>query len=123
MTTRYGLFFIMLAMAMAPFLGASAADEVTLKGEPVDIQCYLGGQRGAGHAACATTCANNGLPIGFVTKDEDGKEQMYLVMGANKKPAKDYMAAHMGKMVEAKGTVVEKNGLKILTVSSVSAGD
>ena len=125
MTTRYCLFFIMLATVtvMAPFLGASAADEVTLKGEPVDIQCYLGGQRGEGHAACAKTCAEKGLPIGFVTKGEDGKEQMYLVMGANQKSAKDYMVEHMGKMVEAKGKVVEKDGLKILTVSSVSAGD
>ncbi len=120
MTTRYCLFFIMLAVVTAPFTGASAEEEVTLEGEPVDIRCYLGGQRGEGHAACATTCANNGLPIGFVTKNEDGKEEMYLVMGANKKPAKDYMAAHMGKTVQAKGKVVEKDGLKILTVSEVT---
>ncbi len=121
MTKRYCFFLIVVAMLMTPFVGVSAEDEVTLKGEPVDIQCYLTGQRGEGHASCAKTCAEKGLPIGFVTKAEDGKEQMYLVMGANQKSAKDYMAEHMGKIVEAKGTVVEKDGLKILTVSEVTA--
>ncbi len=91
-----------------------------IKGEPVDIACYLVGQRGEGHASCAKSCAEKGLPIGFVTKGEDGEEQLYLVVGPDRKPAKDYMAAHMGKMVEAKGTVVEKDGLKILTVSEVT---
>ncbi len=123
MTTKYCLYVIMLAAAMAPFLGAGAEEEVTLEGEPVDIQCYLGGQRGAGHAACARSCAEKGLPIGFVTKGNDGKEQMYLVMGGNHKSAKDYMAKHMGKTVQAKGKVVEKDGLKILTVSKVITGE
>ena len=120
MTKRYCVLLIMLAALMVPFVGVSAEDEVTLKGEPVDIQCYLTGQSGEGHASCAASCAEKGLPIGFVTKGEDGKDQMYLVMGANRKPAKDYMAAHMGKTVQAKGTVVDKDGLKILTVTEVT---
>ncbi len=113
------LAMVLLAAAVVPFVGVAMAEETTLKGEPVDIQCYLSGQSGAGHAACATACANKGTPIGFVTK-KDGKEKMYLVMGADRKPAKDFMAAHMGKQVEAKGTVTEKNGLSIFTVSEVT---
>ncbi len=120
MTKRYCFFLIVVAMLMTPFVGVSAEDEVTLKGEPVDIACYLVGQRGEGHASCAKSCAEKGLPIGFVTKGEDGEEQLYLVVGPGRKAAKDYMAAHMGKIVEAKGTVVEKDGLKILTVSEVT---
>lgn len=119
MKTGYAIAVLMLTLVLMPVLSASA-EEVVLKGEPVDIQCYLGGQSGAGHASCATSCAEKGLPIGFVTKGEDGKEQMYLVMGADRKPAKDYMAEHMGQNVTAKGTVTEKNGLKILTVSEVT---
>ena len=122
MKTRYCLAAVIIAAMFVPFVGTSAADEVTLKGEPVDIQCYLGGQSGEGHASCAKACAENGLPIGFVTKGDDGSEKMYLVTGPDRKPAKDYMAEHMGKQVEAKGTVTEKDGLSILTVSEVSAG-
>ena len=119
MKMRYALLALVLSMMVVPAYEASA-DEVTLKGEPVDIQCYLGGQRGEGHAGCAKGCAEKGLPIGFVSKDADGNEEMYLVMGADRKPAKDFMAEHMGKQVEAKGTVTEKDGLKILTVKEVS---
>lgn len=119
MKMGYCLAIVLVVAVMMPFMGVAAAEEVTLKGEPVDMQCYLTGQSGDGHAACATACANKGTPIGFVTK-KDGEEKMYLVLGADRKPAKDFMAAHMGKIVEAKGTVVEKNGLSILTVSEVT---
>jgi len=61
-----------------------------------------------------------GKPVGFVTSNADGEKSLYLVVGGNNKAAKDYMADHMGKIVEAKGTVVEKDGLKILTVSEVT---
>ena len=119
MKTGYAIAVLMLTLMLVPVMGASA-EEVALKGEPVDLQCYMSGQSGPGHASCATACANKGIPIGFVTKDEDGKEKMYLVMGADRKPAKDFMAEHMGQNVTAKGTVSEKNGLSILTVSEVT---
>lgn len=122
MMKRYCFFVIVVATLMTPFVGVSAEDEVTLKGEPIDIQCYLSGRSGEGHASCAKSCAEKGLPIGFLTKGEDGEQTLYLVMGADGKASKDYMAAHMGKTVQAKGTVVEKDGLKILTVSEVTAG-
>ena len=101
--------------------GAEEAQEVSLMGEPVDIQCYLGGRSGEAHASCAASCAESGLPIGFVTVDDEGKEHLYLVMGAERKPAKDYMAEHMGQEVTATGTVVTKDGMKVLTVSKVEA--
>ena len=101
--------------------GAEEAQEVSVMGEPVDIQCYLGGRSGEAHASCATSCAESGLPIGFVTVDDEGKEHLYLVMGAESKPAKDYMAEHMGQEVTATGTLVTKDGMKILTVSKVEA--
>ena len=40
--------------------GAEEAQEVSVMGEPVDIQCYLGGRSGEGHAACAKSCAEGG---------------------------------------------------------------
>ena len=101
--------------------GAEEAQEVSLMGEPVDIQCYLGGRSGEAHASCAKSCAEKGLPIGFVTVDDEGKEHLYLVMGAERKPAKDYMAEHMGQEVTATGTMVTKDGMKVLTVSKVEA--
>ena len=103
--------------------GAEEAQEVSVTGEPVDIQCYLGGRSGEGHAACAKSCAEGGKPIGFVTVDDEGKEHLYLVMGAESKPAKDYMLEHMGQEGTATGTVVTKDGMKVLTVSKVEAAE
>lgn len=112
-----------LAASLTPMVSAGAEDsvEVSVTGEPVDIQCYLSGRSGEAHASCAQTCAENGQPIGFATVDDDGKELLYLVMGADRKPAKEIMAGHMGKEVTATGTLVTKEGMKILTVSKVEA--
>ena len=112
-----------LGMAGLAFLvqGVSAEDgEQTLAGEPVDIKCYLNGQSGEGHAACATTCAGQGLPIGFVTGKGDVKV-LYLVLGSGDKTANDLLGAHMGKNVKVTGKVTTSNGLKVIAVASVES--
>ena len=112
-----------LAVSLIQMVSAGAEDavELSITGEPVDIQCYLSGRSGEAHASCAQTCAEKGQPIGFATLDDDGKEQLYLVMGAGHKSAKEMMLEHMGKEVTATGTLVTKDGMKILTVSKVEA--
>ncbi len=112
-----------LAASLIPMasMGAEDSAEVSITGEPVDIQCYLSGRSGEAHATCARTCAENGQPIGFATVDDDGKEHLYLVMGATHKSPKEIMAEHMGKEVTATGTLVTKDGMQILTVSKVEA--
>lgn len=113
--------FAVLALLVVPVFTATAEDATTLKGEPVDMQCYLAGQSGEGHASCAKACAEKGTPIGFMSTTADGKKQLYLVLGADRKPAKDYMAEHMGKQVTVTGKVTEKNGMKVITVSKVAS--
>ena len=112
-----------LAASLIQMVSAGAEDavEVSVTGEPVDIQCYLGGRSGEAHASCAASCAESGLPIGFVTVDDEGKEHLYLVMGGKHKPAKDYMLEYMGQEVTATGTLVTQDGMKVLTVSKVEA--
>ena len=111
-----------LAMAVSAFLvqgvNADHHGEKVLEGEPVDIKCFLGGKMGAGHAGCATACVKGGLPVGFVTGKGDDKV-LYLVLGGGGKSAAEHLAAHMGKTVKATGKVTAKNGMKVLTVSSV----
>src|SRR5271154_3106622 len=46
---------------------ASAPGEQTIRGELVDLACYLDhGAKGEHHKACATSCALKGLPIGLL---------------------------------------------------------
>ncbi len=113
-------------VALAAFsvpIAAEEAQEVSVTGEPVDISCYLGGRSGEGHAACAKSCVEGGKPVGFVTIDDEGKEHLYLVMGGGAKAAKDYLAEYMGQEVTATGTLVTKDGMKVLTVSKVEVAE
>lgn len=116
-------FVVALAIAISPaVISHAAADaapkDVTLKGEPVDITCYLGGKSGPGHAGCATACANKGNPIGLVVGEGDEKV-MYLVLGDGGKAAKDLLASHMGAQVTVTGKASTKEGLPVLVASKV----
>lgn len=101
-------------------MAADKAEEKTIPGEVVGIQCYMAGRSGAGHAQCARSCAEKGNPIGLVAIDDEGKETLYLILGGGGKAAKDYMLDYMGKEVEVTGTVTKKNGMNVITVTKVS---
>ena len=111
---------VAMALAVTPMMVSGADDEVTLSGEPVDINCFLTGKSGEGHASCAMSCAERGNPIGLFVKDGD-KEELYLVIGGGGKSAKDAIAEHMGKQVKATGKVTNKGGMKVIEVSKVEA--
>lgn len=104
------------ALALATFgsLGgwvstAQAADE-TIKGEIVDLMCYIDhGAKGDKHADCAQSCIKGGGPVGILTADN----QLYLVIGEHK-PINDKLAPLAAKTVTLKGKVVERNGMKMI---------
>jgi hypothetical protein len=94
----------------APVVPVRAADAQTLKGEVVDLMCYLDhGAKGDKHAGCAKGCIEKGGPVGLLTKDD----QLYLVIGDHK-PVNDKFAEFAGKTITVKGKVVERNGVKLI---------
>ena len=99
-----------LAFAM-PVLAADKDDATTtVKGEILDMGCYLDhGASGEKHAACAAKCISSGLPVGI--KDADGK--VYLVIGDHK-PMNAELAEYAGKQVTLKGKVTSKDGVNML---------
>jgi hypothetical protein len=108
-------------LAAAAFLASVSlvAAEKTVKGEVVDVQCQMkkapGGQ-GDAHKGCATACAKKGAVMGILADDA-----VYEIQG-------DYAANNNAKLlefvatqVEATGEVTEKDGKKIMTVTSMKA--
>jgi hypothetical protein len=90
--------------------GAMAAETTTIKGEVVDLMCYLDhGAKGDKHAGCAETCIKSGGPVGLLTADD----QLYLLVGEHK-PMNDQLAPHAAKTITVKGRVVERNGMKMI---------
>jgi hypothetical protein len=113
---------ILAVAAAAAIVVASAslfAESTTVKGEVVDVACQTkkapAGQ-GDAHKGCANACAKKGAAMGILTSDA-----VYEIAG-------DYAADNNAKLlefvaaqVEATGDVTEKDGKKIITVSSMKA--
>src|SRR6266481_238883 len=84
--------------------------QVTVKGEVVDMACYLDhGAHGEKHAQCAATCIESGLPVGI--KGEDGKT--YLLIGEHK-PLNKTLAAYAGKTITVKGKLATRDGINMI---------
>ena len=120
-----GIYVLLFLLGVGSILSAgagngSAADkkEVTVKGEVLDLFCYLDhGAKGGDHAKCAETCLNKGIPAGFLGSDG----VFYLLLGDNHNSANEKVAAFAGKASEISGTLVEQNGVKAIMVKSIKA--
>jgi hypothetical protein len=87
-----------------------AAETQTIKGEVVDLMCYLDhGAKGEKHKGCAKKCIDNGGPVGLLTADN----QLYLVIGDHQ-PMNKELADKAAQTVTLKGKVVERNGMKMI---------
>jgi hypothetical protein len=89
--------------------GEPSSGTVTVKGEVIDVACYLRGESGPDHADCAKTCISSGLPVGL--KGEDGK--VYLLIGDDK-PMNDELAKYAAQTVTVKGKAVSAAGVNMI---------
>jgi len=106
---QLGMLSLVLAAGMFA-TRASAEDTKTVKGEVVDLMCYLDhAAKGDKHAGCAKTCIKSGGPVGLLTADD----QLYLIVGEHK-PMNDTLAEYAAKTITVKGKVVERNGMKMI---------
>src|SRR5436190_10086230 len=83
-----------------------------LKGEVVDLWCYLeGGDRGPAKKACATACATAGNPIAIL----DAAGNLYVAAGLKDHQAgKSVLLKHMSSEVTVTGTLVKKGGVQMI---------
>jgi hypothetical protein len=119
------LVFVVLALAAANALAAgqqgksAAAKTTTMKGEIVDMGCYLAhGARGADHKSCASKCIAAGMPFGLLTPT--GKLYLLTLNHDNPDPynkCKDMAAEN----VEVTGALAQRNGIMAIDVSDVKA--
>ena len=97
--------------------------EVTLKGEVVDVACYINhGAKGEKHAECAEACAKAGGALGILTAD--GKLYVSLIPDNHESGPNASLMDHIAHQVEAKGFVRSKGGVQGIMITSVAmAGD
>ena len=100
---------------------AAGADhhEGSWTGEVVDLACYVGqGAKGADHAGCAKSCVKNGQPMGLLT--DDGT---LVLLAADHKNGEPYDALKdlAGEKAAVTGSLAEKDGMKVVTVTGSKA--
>lgn len=102
MRRNVGFLVAALLLAAAPLL--AAGEEVTLKGEVVEVSCYskqgVAKGTGAAHVRCAIDCAKQGKPLGVLT-DGDG---LFKFVGDYTENNNAKLIPFIGKQVEVKGT-------------------
>jgi hypothetical protein len=97
--------------------------EVTLVGEIVDFSCYLQlGKHGEKHRSCGQKCAQNGQPVGLLTKEGT----LYMIMPEEHDPRRDggvdlrpSASDHMGQIVKVIGTEARLNGYRAVYVAGL----
>ena len=92
-------------------------ERMTVKGEVVDLWCYLeGGDRGPAKKQCATACAKAGNPVGIL----DAAGNVYVAAGLeDHQPAQTILLNRMSDEVTATGTVVREGGVQMIYIATV----
>jgi len=96
---------------------APAAQTPSVRGEVVDLACHLEkgpGGRGEAHAACAMACARKGNQMAILADDA-----VYVVAGDYTANGNAKLLDFVAKRVEAKGQVTEKDGTRVINVTSM----
>jgi hypothetical protein len=97
--------FLVAALLLAAAPSLDAGEEVTLKGEVVEVSCYskqgVAKGTGAAHVRCAIDCAKQGKPLGVLT-DGDG---LFKFIGDYTENNNAKLISFVGKQVEVKGAL------------------
>ena len=100
--------------------GKEASADLTVKGEVLDMACYLAHEaKGPEHEKCALKCAKMGQPIGLLSSD--GKVYLLVADHADQ-TAFDQAKTLAGQQVTITGSVAARAGMEALTVHKVSKG-
>jgi hypothetical protein len=95
----------------------------TFTGEIVDSKCFLGVMnpgRLEVHRACARRCIAGGIPPMLFGHDEQGHELHLVLVDSSGGAINDRVANLVGYQVEIDGSVVRRDGLDYLCVSTIS---
>lgn len=93
-----------LGKELLPVLGRG--EEMTLRGEVVEVSCYkkkgVAEGTGANHIACAKECVKQGKALGLLS-DGDG---LFRIVGDLTKNDSANLVSYIGQTVEVRGTEV-----------------
>jgi hypothetical protein len=98
---------------------AMAQDGKMIRGEVIDVSCYVmkvEKGRGEAHKTCAIACAKAGEPVGILD-EKSGK--VYLAITSDHSNPADKLIPLMAKTVDATGMIYEKAGVTAIDIKDV----
>ena len=115
----WSLALALVGLGLCRPTGARAQEDITVKGEVVDLACYMAkGAHGPAHKSCAQMCAKRGAPIGVLTDAGD----LYLLVDDHNNPDPYESAKKLaGEQVEVNGKKFSKQGIASIVVGSVKS--
>lgn len=116
------LVFLLALAVPAGAQGKKKEKQVTVKGEVVDVSCYLiQGKAATGekHKDCAEACAKAGGPLGILTSN--GKLYVSVMPDSHNAGPNALLMDHIAKNVEVKGVVRTRGGVQGIMITSVNA--
>jgi hypothetical protein len=115
---------VSIGLAVYSRAKANAADEtatahaVPVKGYLRDAECplrYKGSMKP--HGACAMDCVKNGSPLALITK----KGELFIAVDPTpEKDLRPLVMPHFGKYVEVRGDILERGGMRAITVKTIN---
>lgn len=105
-------------LLMSMFIVAFAQEVKTIKGEVIDISCYVtAGAKGEDHKTCALACIKAGEPAGIL---EEGTGKVYLIITSDHMTnPSEKILPFVAKTVEATGTIAEKSGISTIDIKDI----
>lgn len=117
---KKGLILVFVLALAAVGANVSADDhEGSWSGEILDLACYVAQDaHGADHSGCAKSCVKGGQPMGLLT--DDGT---VVLLAADHKDGAPYAALKdlAGEQAEVSGSLAERGGMKVVTVTGSKA--
>ncbi len=97
----------------------AAGKDLSFTGTVIDTGCHMShNSKGEKHIACATTCAKAGVPLAIV---DEASGTIYLPVAVNHKNQNERLMPFIEKKVKVTGTLMEKGGMKGISLKSIEA--
>ncbi len=113
---RLAIGIVGVALAVAAWGPAVAADPVTVTGELIDVACGANKKSGADHQACADSCAKRGEPVAVFAKNG-----MYVISGTLTENKNAKLIEFMTKQVVVTGEVTkDKDGKLTIAATKIA---
>ncbi|OIO36671.1 MAG: hypothetical protein AUJ74_01055 [Candidatus Omnitrophica bacterium CG1_02_44_16] len=110
---------VLNVLAMLVFCGGAFAEQKTIKGEVIDVSCYVAaGAKGEAHKECAIACIKAGQPAGIL-EEITGKVYIAAKEEDHMNNPGAELLPYVAKMVEVKGDVKERGGVAIVDVKEI----